>query len=223
MLADQPGFEVVGCESRPGRVLDRCRRLAPDVVLLDVEMPGETGIELARQMRRLDPAPAVIFVTAHEDYAVEAFGLAAVDYLVKPVRPDRLRDALGRIGVRRSARDPLFLSVRVGDRLLRIPLDRVRALTTEDKCTLVHHVEGQAQSEASLKQLEQEFGGQFVRVHRSALVSRAHLLALFRDRRGIERVTIEGVDLEPEVSRRNRSAIKRVLKPDQVERQGQGT
>lgn len=220
MLGDQPGFEVVGCESRSGRVVERCRRLAPDVVLLDVEMPGESGIELARQMRRLDPAPAVIFVTAHEDYAVDAFGLAAVDYLVKPVRPDRLRDALGRVSAGRSERDSLFLPARVGDRLLRIPLDRVRALTAEDKCTLVHHVEGQAQAEASLKQVEQELGRYFVRVHRNALVSRAHLLALFRDRQGTERVKLEGTELRPEVSRRNRTAVKRVLNPTYNEREG---
>ena len=94
LLGAQPGVEVVGCESRPDRVVERCRQLNPDLVFLDIEMPGTPGLELARALRRLDRPPAIVFVTAHPDYAVQAFDVAALDYLVKPVRTERLRTAL---------------------------------------------------------------------------------------------------------------------------------
>lgn len=209
MLGAESGVRVVGCESRPGRVVDRCRELKPDLVLLDIQMPGSNGLELARELRRMDPAPAIVFVTAHDDYAVDAFDVAALDYLVKPVRSERLRAALGRLD---RVRDPGgVLAARVGDRLLRIPLDRVRALTSEDKCTIVHSTDGQALSDASLKDLEARNAGRFVRVHRATLVSRRHLRALFRDASGVERVAVDGIALEPEVSRRNHSMVKSLL------------
>lgn len=209
LLGAEPGVQVVGCESRPGRVLQRCRELHPDLVMLDIQMPGINGLELARALRRLDPPPAVVFVTAHDEHAVEAFDVAALDYLVKPVRVERLRAALGRLD---RSRDPDgALPARVGDRLLRIPLDRVRAMTSEDKCTIIHSTEGQALSDDSLKELESRHSGRFVRVHRATLVSRRHIRALFRDASGVERVAVDGIPLEPEVSRRNHSTVKSLL------------
>ena len=217
LLGVEPGVEVVGCESRPDRVLDRCRSLRPDIVLLDIEMPGIDGIELARSLRRLEDSPAVVFVTAHDDYAVDAFDVAALDYLVKPVRAERLRAALRRFETRRrpasEARGPM-LAARIGDRRLRIPLDDIRALSSEDKCTVVHATEGRALADATLKELEARHPDCFLRVHRSALVSRRHVRSLFRDRDGTERVSLAGIDFEPEVSRRNHAAVKRLLTDD---------
>ena len=217
LLGADPWVQVVGCESRPGRVVERCRELNPDLVMLDIQMPGMNGLELARELRRLDSPPAVVFVTAHDDHAVEAFDVAALDYLVKPVRVERLRAALRRLDGSRDASEAL--AARVGDRLLRIPLDRVRALTSEDKCTIIHSTDGQALSDASLKELEERHSGRFMRVHRATLVSRRHLRALFRDSSGVERVVVDGIALEPEVSRRNHSAVKSLLtEPQGVQR-----
>lgn len=211
LLGAEPGVQVVGCESRASRVVERCRSLAPDLVLLDIEMPGANGLELARELRGLEPCPAIVFVTAHDDYAVDAFDIPALDYLVKPVRAERLRTALARLRRRGPAAADDALSARVGDRLLRIPLDQVRALVSEDKCTVVHATGGQALCDATLKDLEARHADRFVRVHRSALVSRPHLRSLFRDAEGVERVAVDGIALEPEVSRRNHSAVKRWL------------
>ncbi|NKI35798.1 response regulator transcription factor [Wenzhouxiangella sp. XN79A] len=217
LLRGEPGVQVVGCESRPDRVLERCRELVPDLLLLDIEMPGIDGIELARALRGLDSPPAVIFVTAHDEYAVDAFDVAALDYLVKPVRRERLRAALQRFAARTGGDRPAddaegpMLSARVGERRLRIPLDQVRALSSEDKCTVVHSTEGRALADATLKELEARHPEQFLRVHRAALVNRRHVRSLFRDAGGVERVTLAGIDYQPEVSRRNHAAVKRLL------------
>lgn len=201
---------VVGCESRAERVVQRCRRLQPDVLLLDVEMPGFSGLEVATGIRALDPAPVIIFITAHDQYAVDAFAVRAVDYVVKPVREARLRQALDRVASHRG-RVQVHISARIGERLVRIALDEVRAFTAEDKCTLVHTINARAVMDESLKSIEGEFGDRFVRVHRNALVSRYHLKALFNDRGDIARVVLDGVDLQPEVSRRNRTLVKKLL------------
>ena len=211
MLGEFVGeVEILAYESRAERVPARCRQLQPDLVLLDVEMPGLDGRELAALLARLDPAPAVIFVTAHEHYAVDAFGLAAIDYLVKPVRRERLREALRRARTARGGASG-WIAGHIGERRVRIPLDRVRVFLAEDKCTLVHATDCMAVIAEPLKALEQRHAGDFLRVHRNALVSRRHLRESYTDPSGIERVRIEGVRIEPEVSRRNRAAVRRAL------------
>ncbi|MDT8449619.1 MAG: response regulator transcription factor [Wenzhouxiangellaceae bacterium] len=211
MLAELASCEVVGCESRAARVLERCASLAPDVILLDIEMPGIDGIRLAGELKRLDKPPAVVFTTAHEQYAVDAFAVDAVDYLVKPVRRERLMQALSRIASRRGD-DAGTLAARVGERRIRLPLERIRAVTAEDKCTVAYTADGSALVDDTLRTLEQRYADRFVRVHRSALVSRGHLRALFTDSEEVARVEIQGLDFQPEVSRRNLTAVKRILK-----------
>jgi len=210
MLASIDGCRVAGCESRADRVVGRCASLRPDVVLLDVEMPGLNGLELARELSSQHPAPAIIFVTAHEEYAVEAFALAAVDYLVKPVRRTRLAEALKRI----KPGGPISVSARLGERLIRFPVDEIRAFTTEDKCTMVHSVAGCGLIDDSLVALEQRFDGRFLRIHRNALVSSRHVRALLTGSDGVERVQLDGIELRPEVSRRNRAHIKQLIQND---------
>ncbi|AKS42298.1 LytR/AlgR family response regulator transcription factor [Wenzhouxiangella marina] len=208
------GVEVAGSASRPNEVLPACRQASPDVVLLDVEMPGGNGVDVARQLSTLDPEPAVIFVTAFERYAVEAFDVEAIDYLVKPVRASRLEAAFARVRERldrNPAQVPALLA-RLGERVTRIPLDEVRALIAEDKYVCVHHTGGKALVEESLVQLEQRFPERFLRVHRNALVDRNRLRALFRNPAGADCVEIEGIDVQPEVSRRNLPAVRRALK-----------
>lgn len=216
LLGAEHGVRVVACESRADRVLERCRKLEPDLLLLDIEMPGIDGIELARSLRSLETVPAVIFVTAHDDYAVDAFDVAALDYLVKPVRAERLHAALRRFEARQggeqaSSAPRELLAGRIGERRLRIPLDDVRALTSEDKCTVIHSSQGRALSDAPLKELEARHPDQLLRVHRATLVNPRHVRSLFRGADGVERLTLAGLDLQPEVSRRNHAVVKRLL------------
>jgi two-component system response regulator AlgR len=210
LVGEFPECRVVGCESRASRVLERCDVLRPDVVLLDIEMPGIDGLEVARQLDARDAAPAVIFVTAHDEYALEAFGVAAVDYVVKPVRASRLRRALAR-AAGSDASGSGSLAVHLGGRLIRLPLTEVRAFTVVDKATIVHAVRGPGLIEDSLKSLEKRFGNRFVRVHRNALASKRHLRALYRRPDGSEMVQVDGLDDGLEVSRRNRAAVKELL------------
>lgn len=213
LLVAREDTEFVGAAHSGEQALDACRRLRPDVVLMDVEMPGLDGVEAARRLQEQDRPPAVIFVTAFERYAVDAFDVQALDYLVKPVRSERLDQALARAAARlRASKAPATLSARLGERLLAIPLADVRLLQAEDKYTCVHYLGGEALIEDSLLSLEDRFGDRFVRVHRSALVSRRHLRALFRDEQGHERVEIDDCPVQPEVSRRNLSAVRHTLK-----------
>ncbi len=211
LIAEIEGAQLVGCEDRASAVVARCRALTPDLVLLDVEMPEISGVRLARRLGELPFPPAIIFVTAYEDYALDAFELAAVDYLVKPVRKERLVQALERVRVRRTTRQQTIVA-RLGERLMSIPVDRVRALLAEDKYTCIHHLDGTALIEDSLIALERRFGERFVRVHRNALVSRDHIRALVRDSEGVERVELEDVGVRPEVSRRNLAAVRRLIR-----------
>ncbi|MEM7055062.1 MAG: LytTR family DNA-binding domain-containing protein [Pseudomonadota bacterium] len=210
LLGALPGYQVIGCESRSDRVIERCQTLKPDAVLLDIEMPGLDGLELAQQLNHMQPRPAVIFVTAYESYAVDAFGLAATDYLVKPVRLARLKQALDRLHIADADTSPQFINARVGDRRLRIALAKVRAFVAEEKSVMVHSTEGIAMMDDTLKHIEQTMGDRFFRVHRSALVSRVHIRG-YRQSDGVERIEIEGIELKPEVSRRNRAELKRWL------------
>lgn len=211
LLGALPSYRVVGCESRSDRVIERCRALKPDAVLLDIEMPGLDGVELARQLKALQPETAVIFVTACEGHAIEAFDLAALDYLVKPVRLARLKQALGRIENAEPPENERFISAKLGERLVRIELDQVRAFVTEEKAVVVHSLQGVAMMDASLKQIEQQMGDRFLRVHRSTLVSRMHIRAIGRSADGAEHIEIDDLEFKPEVSRRNRSELKRWL------------
>jgi two-component system response regulator AlgR len=210
LLDELAAAELCASTTDPAVAADLCAEQQPDVVLLDVEMPVIDGVEVARRLRRLSPPPAVIFVTAFEHYAVDAFEVAAVDYLVKPVRSDRLARALERARNRPLGRG-VTLRTRLGDRLLSIPLAEVRALVAEDKYTVVHFDRGEALVDDSLVSLEQRFPGQFIRVHRKALVARRFLRGLFRDEQGQERVELDGSDCKPPVSRRNLPTVRQLL------------
>jgi two-component system response regulator AlgR len=214
LLSSRPDAVCVGTANSGEQALDACRRLHPDVVLMDVEMPGIDGVEAARRLQAEVQPPAVIFVTAFERYAVNAFDLQAVDYLVKPVRSERLAQALERAAAARPKvpRGQATLSARLGERLLAIPVADIRLLQAEDKYTCVHYLNGDALIDDSLLSLEDRFGDRFVRIHRSALVSRRHLRALFRDPDGHDRVEIDDCSIRPEVSRRNLPAVRQILR-----------
>ncbi|MCC5865619.1 MAG: response regulator transcription factor [Wenzhouxiangella sp.] len=207
------GCQVLASCADADEVMSLCQRFAPDVIFLDIEMPGLDGLALARRLREQPQPPAVVFVTAFERYAVEAFDLEAVDYLVKPVRRERLERALARVRVERQERAAAdaAIKLRLGDRLMLVPLTDVRVLQAEDKYVSVHHVGGVHLLEDSLVSLEQRFPDRLLRVHRSALVSPAHLRGLGKDSDGRDRLELADVPFRPEVSRRNLAQVRRLL------------
>jgi len=220
ILAETEGFEVAGEAENGQRALDLCATLQPDIVLLDVRMPGIDGLEVARHLAGLDAPPAVIFVTAYEEYALQAFESEAIAYLLKPIRAEKLRTALTKAGrltrpqlqqVATAARENprrTHIGVRGRDGLKLIPIDEVLCFVADQKYTTVRHQHGEDLIDDSLKILEEEFAANFVRIHRNALVNTRYLERIARDASGQHFVHLRGLDEALEVSRRMAGDLK---------------
>jgi two-component system response regulator AlgR len=175
-------LEIAGEAANGRQALDLLSTCNADVVLLDIRMPEIDGIEVAQHLQKLEKPPAVIFTTAYDAYALKAFEVHAVDYLLKPIRVARLLDALSRaravapVGaevlheLRREARS--HLSVNERGRIHLIPLAEVLFLKAELKYVTVRTAAREFLLEESLARLEQEFLGRFVRIHRNCLVAK---------------------------------------------------
>jgi two-component system, LytTR family, response regulator AlgR len=186
-----------------------------DVVLLDVQMPGMDGVALARSMRAGGAAPAIVFVTAHAEHAVAAFEVEAVDYLTKPVRAERLQEALEKVRRKIAAQseaDPHILLIQDRGRTERVPLPEVLYFKAELKYVTVRTASRSYILDASLAELEEKHPVQFMRIHRNALVARKAVRALekhFDPEEGEGwAVRLNGIDELLAVSRRQLSAVR---------------
>jgi two-component system response regulator AlgR len=210
-----PGCEVAGESGSATEALEQIRELKPHVLLLDISMPGMDGMSLARVLQEGGASPGVIFCTAYQDQALEAFEQEAVDYLVKPVRAERLEKALEKakryLGDGQDQEDDHFLRSTVGGKVILTPIHRVICLLAEDKYTTVVHEKGSTVIDDSLTDLEHRFPELFFRIHRNALVSRKHIRGLERTSEGHTQVVLSGTDHKPEVSRRNVSSLRKLL------------
>ena len=195
LLGDIADVEVVGEAANGEEAIARARELDPDIVLLDVRMPGIDGIEAARVLAEAPEPPAVIFTTAFDEYAVSAFDAQAVAYLLKPIRREKLIAAIAQAGrltrpqlaqaVARAnfAERRTHVAVRDRDResTRLIPLETIACFIADQKYVTVRHSGGRELIEESLKSLEDDLGAEFVRIHRNALVNVAYLTAIERD------------------------------------------
>ncbi|MGD9021944.1 MAG: LytTR family DNA-binding domain-containing protein [Lysobacterales bacterium] len=215
MLAQLPAVHVVGEAASAQEALRLIPLKVPDALLLDISMPGMDGMALARTLREQPTAPAVIFCTAWSDQAVEAFECEAVDYLVKPVRAERLATALDKarrqLSLDAAAVGGPLLRCTVGGRTRLLPLSKVIYFAAEDKYTTVVHENGSSVSSQSLKELERQYGDVLVRVHRGALVARKRI-------RGLETVNgghalqLDGTDERVQVSRRKLPELRKLIR-----------
>ncbi|WP_010184602.1 LytR/AlgR family response regulator transcription factor [Sphingomonas sp. PAMC 26605] len=162
-----------------------------DVMLLDIDMPGLSGLATAELAARVTAAPSIVFTTAHERFAVEAFAVGAVDYLLKPVTLDRLCQALERVSARHGApadAKPRFRSefwVRDGGDMVRIDADRIEYVSAEGDYMRLHLAGQSYLLHSTLSQLERELDATaFLRVHRSALVAKRSIAAVGREASG---------------------------------------
>jgi two-component system response regulator AlgR len=223
LLAELGGHRVVGQVGDGRSVLDACQPSAPDVVLLDIEMPGMDGLEAARHLATLEAPPAVVFCTAYDEHALAAFEAAAVDYLLKPVRLERLGAALQRAAERRAGRQKLpaplppgrartHLAARLRGSLRLIPIGEIRYLQADEKYVVVHHARGEDLVEDSLKSLEAEFAGRFLRIHRNCLVAREQIGELRRTPDGLVHAVLRDGGAVLEVSRRCLPGLRDELK-----------
>ena len=214
-------YEVVAEAANGAEVLAQCERHAVDLVLLDIRMPGMDGIEAALTLAEAPRAPAVIFVTAYDEHALAAFEANAIDYLLKPVRPERLMRALEKASVLSGdqrhalaqAGGHLNASYRGG--ILRIPASEVIFLRADSKYVEVWHAQGMALSEESLRAIEERLPDLFQRVHRNALVARSRVRELRRGPAGQLLLLLHGCEEAVEVSRRHAPEVRRILRgPD---------
>ena len=214
LLHECDGAEVVASVGDGEAALAACVQVRPDLLLLDIAMPGLDGIGVARRLAGMAHRPQLVFCTAYEEHALAAYELRAADYLLKPVRIDRLREALARADALRlrTPAPSATMVVQAHGASLRIPLTEVLYLSADDKYVTVHREAGEALTEQSLKAVEEAFPNRFVRVHRGCLIPGERLLGLQRDGDGTVRALIAGCEATPEVSRRNLPAVRKLLR-----------
>ena len=214
---------VVLAEAANGpQAITALRQTTFDVVLLDVRMPGISGVELAQTIASLPQPPAVVFVTAHAEHAVQAFDVAAVDYLTKPVRLERLQQALQKVErltpVNTGLQPDLMSEVLIiqdRGRTERVPLTEVLYLKAELKYITVRTVLRSYILDGSLNELEEKYAAQLIRVHRNALIARRAVRALVKHFDAEEgdgwAVRLNGIDELLAVSRRQLSAVREAI------------
>ena len=214
LLEELGDVTIVGEATNGAEALECCATLDPDLVLLDVRMPGMDGIEAARHLGALDEPPAVIFTTAHDEYALAAFETEAVGYLLKPVRREKLARAVrhaariagpqlarlaeqSQLGRRRTQ-----ICARLGEQLRLVPIDDVLYFSAGQKYVTLRHRGGRELIDESLRALEQEFAPDFIRIHRNSLVARRYVQIVERNPEGHLFVRLTDGDETLQVSRR---------------------
>lgn len=193
LIGDVGGYAVAAEATNGLEAMQVLQAQAIQIVLLDIRMPGMDGIELAQHVQALATPPAVIFTTAYDHYAVQAFELNAIDYLLKPIRAERLALALSRVKPLQTVQMQTLqaldsthshVSIHERGRVLLVPIDQVLYFRAELKYVTVRTRERSYLLEASLNQLEQQYGAQFVRLHRNALVAKTAIAGFERQRVG---------------------------------------
>lgn len=219
--SNQLALDVVGEASNGREALDRLVETPADVVLMDIRMPQMDGIELAQHLQKLPKPPVVIFTTAYDAYAIKAFELRAIDYLLKPIRLGRLFDALSRARdavpiqtevLRELLPEPRkHLSIHERGKIYLVPIEAVLFLRAELKYITVKTAEREYLVEESLTALEKEFAMRFVRIHRNCLVAKEAIVGFQRGGDENESgwmVKLKGVEEALPISRRQQYLVK---------------
>jgi two-component system response regulator LytT len=215
LLAEAGGVEVVGEASNAAEATQLIRAIPYDVVFLDIDMPGVSGMRLAEALSELDRPPAIVFVTAHSEYAVQAFEVAATDYLVKPVEIERLRQAIERL-VPAAAAGPVRIEripvEKAGKKLL-LPVEDIFHIMAKDDYSYLHTDGERYLSTMSLSTLESKLEPQgFYRVHRRFLVNLSKVSEVVPMYGGTLLLTLKDRNkTQVPVSRRRVPALKKVL------------
>ena len=228
LLVDSDEHDVVGEAGNGEQALEIARTSAPDVVLLDIRMPGMNGIETAHHFNSFESPPAIIFTTAYDEYAIEAFDARAVGYVLKPVRRERLDRALEQAArlsnttlsevAKRSGISDLrkLICARTQGEIKLIPVRDVFYFHADQKYVRVQHRNGEDLIDDSLNHLEQEFADEFVRIHRNALVAVRQINTLKKTSGGQTLVTLrdgsQDEDSDLIISRRHVADVRRRIK-----------
>lgn len=226
MLSDTNGYQIIGEAETGEDALRKTQASQPDVVLMDIRMPGMDGIEAASYISRMDKPPAIIFTTAYSEHALKAFETHAIDYLLKPIKQSRLEAALDaakrmnkaqlsklREDETEGAREKICVKNRGSLEL--IPVEDIIYFKADQKYVTLRTADQEYLIEESLKTLEQEFSFQFIRIHRNALVAHQMLHGLSKNKEGHACLVFNEVDDLLEISRRHLPQIRKRLKASQ--------
>lgn len=195
-----------------------------DIILLDIRMPVMDGLETAQHIGKLENPPAIVFTTAYEEHALAAFDANAIDYLLKPIRPQRLQQAIAKASALsktqlnnlQDATDDTssrqHLSVSSHGKIELIPVNQILCFRAEQKYVSIFLADKEILTDESLKRLENEFADQFLRIHRNALVALSFIEALDRDAEGNNMIKLKGMEMPLLVSRRHLKEVKAKLK-----------
>lgn len=222
MLEAEGTHEVVGEAANGAEAVQVCADTRPDLVLLDIRMPGMDGLETARHFLTLEEPPAVIFCTAYEEHAIQAFDLQAVGYLLKPVRRENLLAALAKtmrlnraqLTALQAADDARrsHISARTHKGIELIAVDDVRYFQADQKYVTVRYGGGEIIVDETLRELEEEFAEFFIRVHRNALVAKHHIEGLAKESAGQVAVRLRGLEETIPISRRHLPGVRKIVK-----------
>ena len=224
LLKDMNGYEPCGEAANGNEALQLAQELKPDVILMDIRMPGMDGLEAALHLNNMSKPPAIIFTTAYSDHALEAFETHAVDYLLKPIKEERLNEAL--LAATRLTRPQLkelknpesdknirtHICVKVRGSLELIPLEKIRYFLADHKYVTLRTDDHEHLIEESLKSLEEEFSQLFTRIHRNALIADQYMVGLEKNNDGHCVVIIQDIDDRLEISRRHLPHVRKRIK-----------
>ena len=222
MVNDFDDHAVIGQAANGVQAVEIAGRDRPDLVLLDIRMPGMDGLEAARHLMDLEEPPAVVFCTAYEEHAIEAFDVQAVGYLLKPVRKDDLARVLAsahRLNKAQLAaldddgsQRRTHISARTRRGIELVPVHEICYFQADQKYVTVRHASGELIIDETLRELEQEFGEAFIRIHRNALVATRAIEGLGRSEDGHHRVRLKGIQELLEISRRHVSGVRKFVR-----------
>ena len=223
MLSTNSGHQIIGEAETGEDALRKTQASQPDVVLMDIRMPGMDGIEAASYINRMDKPPAIIFTTAFSDHALNAFETHAIDYLLKPIKQGRLEAALDAAKRMNKAQLSQLCEKETGTirtkiciknrgSLELIPIDEIIYFKADQKYVTLRTADQEYLIEESLKTLEEEFSNQFIRIHRNALVAQDMLHGLTKNNNSQSCISFSEIDDLLEVSRRHLSFIRKKLK-----------
>jgi two-component system response regulator AlgR len=223
LLSNTEGYNIIGEAETGEDALRKTQAAQPDVVLMDIRMPGMDGIEAASYINLMDKPPAIIFTTAFSEHALQAFQTHAIDYLVKPIKQSRLEAALDaakrmnkaqlsklRQDETGGAREKICVKSRGSLEL--IPLEEIIYFMADQKYVTLRTADQEYLIEESLKNIEQEFSFQFIRIHRNALVSKKMLNGLTKDTQGHACINFKDIEDLLAVSRRHLPLVRKSLK-----------
>ena len=211
-LDDKKQFNIQQAEN--GQVaLVLCQQNVFDLLLLDIRMPEIDGMSLAQQLNQQPQKPLFIFVSAYGEYAVDAFGVDAVDYLLKPVRKARLLTALQKALKKHAKKNQVqFINIHYRGELKKINIEQINYFKAEQKYVIIDTPDQQYLLEESLKSLEQRFSQNYIRIHRNALISKTKLRGIKKNEAGHSCAVLKDCNELLEISRRHLPLLRKFLK-----------